>query len=317
MGGDSKLGYVSDPKKSVEESKILRDAKDSIRQGRLTGSFGQGKWFYRERPMKRPEVAVLFSGQGTQYVSMFDNVACEWPEMRRVLEAFQQIYGNEDKDLLTEVMYPRASYDSEKSSPRDSMLREQLKQTKWSQPAIVGCQIGIFEILRQAGLRAKFAAGHSLGELSALWVGGYLGDDVKTLAQVVKARASSMHREGGDGAMLAVVGTNVRQNLTKILREESEVWIANQNSPEQIVLTGTCSFFLLSMLEREAQEHRSVCVYINSFVKFCSIHLTHTHTHTHTHLHTQVQREAWNEWRRRFVTFEQFVSRSLMDFIRS
>ena len=243
MGGDSKLGYVSDPKNRIEESKILNDAGISIRKGRFTGSLNGGqKWFYRKRPMKQPEVAVLFSGQGSQYVSMFDDVACEWPEMRRVLETFQGAYESEDMDLLTEVMYPRASYKSEDSS-RDRALTERLKQTKWSQPAIVACEIGVYEILKRAGLSVKFAGGHSLGELSALYVGGYLGDDVKTLAQVVRARAESMQREGGDGAMLAVVGTNVREKIADVLRQESEVWIANENSPDQIVLTGM-NFFL-------------------------------------------------------------------------
>ena len=108
----------------------------------------------------RGKVAALFSGQGSQYTHMFDDAAMNWPQVRAAVAAMdaQSVEARpQGTPLVSEVLYPRAAYESESDPKYD----ERLQNTLHAQPATVAVSVGAFDIMKSAGLHADFAAGHS------------------------------------------------------------------------------------------------------------------------------------------------------------
>ena len=83
-----------------------------------------------------------------------------------------------------------------------------MQRTEYAQPAIGAFSAGLYTLLRDAGFKADFVAGHSFGELTALWAAGALSDD--DYYALVRARGQAMapqNTPGFDaGTMLAVTG---------------------------------------------------------------------------------------------------------------
>jgi len=122
--------------------------------------------------------------------------------------------------------------------------KEELNLTINTQPAIFLISYSIFNILKKEFNldlnKAKYFAGHSLGEYSALSCSGYL-DFSKTI-KILRVRGDAMQNSvpKGEGGMIAVLGSTVEM-IEKILIENKEILkaqIANDNSEGQIVLSG-------------------------------------------------------------------------------
>jgi [acyl-carrier-protein] S-malonyltransferase len=153
------------------------------------------------------QIAVLFPGQGSQT-----------PGMRQIVERLRP-------DLLE--LAPTAVGD-------DPFERVE-EGTRFAQPAILCAALAGWEALK-AELRPDFLAGHSLGELTALAAAGALSD--ADALQLVAARGRLMQEAqeaGGGGGMLAVraPASDVRE-----LAGRCGLAVANDNSPEQVVLSG-------------------------------------------------------------------------------
>ncbi len=120
----------------------------------------------------------------------------------------------------------------------------ELVRTENAQPAIVATSVAALEALREAapGLRPpRFAAGHSLGEYSALVATGSL--DLEDAVRVVRARGRAMQQAvpEGAGAMAALMGASEEQ-VAQICDEAAQGEVlapANFNAPGQTVIAGT------------------------------------------------------------------------------
>jgi [acyl-carrier-protein] S-malonyltransferase len=115
-----------------------------------------------------------------------------------------------------------------------------LTETVNLQPAVTTINLICLAAVRQEGIEADMAAGHSLGEFSALRAAGVLGDG-DTL-RLVHRRGELMHREAtrNKGAMHAVIGLS-RADLDALVDQVTDlgpVSVANHNTAEQIVTTG-------------------------------------------------------------------------------
>ena len=134
--------------------------------------------------------------------------------------------------------------------------KEELDLTANTQPAIFLISYSIYQVIKKEFNidlnKAKFFAGHSLGEYSAIACAGYL--DFKDTIKILKIRGSAMQSSvpKGEGGMVAVLGTTV-ENIESILKNNQNDFlaeIANDNSEGQIVLSGNTqhldklSFFL-------------------------------------------------------------------------
>jgi len=156
--------------------------------------------------------AAIFPGQGSQR-----------PGMEQLLERYRP-------DLL-EALVEAVGVD-------DVFMRLE-ESTRFLQPALVCASLAGWKRYREEGFEEPtFLCGHSLGELSALIAAGSLGEDEGL--RLVALRGELMERaadQQGDGAMVAYMGHGVRALAARA--EELGLVVANDNSPTQIVLSGS------------------------------------------------------------------------------
>jgi len=110
-----------------------------------------------------------------------------------------------------------------------------LNDTRNTQPALFVVESLLVDALKAQGRSADLVAGHSLGELVALYAAGVF--DATTGLQLMKTRSELMAAAGG-GAMTAVMGFD-RAELEALVQATDGVVIANDNSSAQVVLSGS------------------------------------------------------------------------------
>jgi [acyl-carrier-protein] S-malonyltransferase len=114
---------------------------------------------------------------------------------------------------------------------------EDLTRTDRTQLTILTCSVATWRLLEERGARFAVAAGHSLGEYSALVATGHLtfADALKVVD--VRGRAMQACGEERGGTMAAVIGLDA-DVLDEVCATVGDVWPANYNSPGQIVISG-------------------------------------------------------------------------------
>ena len=170
--------------------------------------------------------SVIFPGQGSQLVGMGKEFFENYEFVKKLFKQADEVL---EFPLSKIILY----------GPK-----EDLDLTANTQPAIFLVSYSIFKVIRQEfDIKlddAKYFAGHSLGEYSALSSAGYL--DFSETIKLLRIRGHAMQNAvpKGEGGMLAVLGSTV-EIIEKILYENQKnffVEIANDNSEGQIVLSG-------------------------------------------------------------------------------
>ena len=164
----------------------------------------------------------MFPGQGSQTVGMGKDLYDNYPEAKAIID----LAGSELKKIIFE-------------GPEET-----LRITKYTQPAIFTVSVAAFEVLKSKIDMSKYefmAAGHSLGEYSALCAAGFFS--FKDGLEMVKARGEYIQAasEKNPGTMAAIIGLD-KQKLAEVCAKacvEGVCEPVNFNSPGQIVIAGT------------------------------------------------------------------------------
>ena len=170
--------------------------------------------------------AVLFPGQGSQYVGMASDFYDKFLSVKSIFNRVDESLGFSLSKIILK-------------GPE-----EDLKLTENTQPAIMTIGVSIFTVLnKEFGFNlnsSKFFAGHSLGEYTALVCAGSL--TIERAAYLLKERGKSMQSAvpDGEGAMMAILGMTIDEVEAeiKLLSEDSMCEIANDNSKNQVVVSG-------------------------------------------------------------------------------
>jgi malonyl CoA-acyl carrier protein transacylase len=157
--------------------------------------------------------AILFPGQGSQT-----------PDMRDLVERVRPDLLEMAVTAVGEDPFPRAD-----------------EGTNFAQPAIFCASLAGWEALGRP--TEGFMAGHSLGELGALVAAGVLAE--REGLDLVALRGRLMHESGlaageGQGGMIAVLGAGASEHAEEIA-EAHDLTVANDNSPQQVVISGAKS----------------------------------------------------------------------------
>jgi len=169
------------------------------------------------------KTAFLFPGQGSQSVGMGKQLADEHEVVRRYFEKADERLAFPLSDIIF-------------NGPAET-----LKRTENTQPALLTTSIAVLSLLQEHGIEADYAAGHSLGEYSALVAAGAIAFDDAVYA--VRKRGLFMEEAvpAGEGTMAAVLGME-KEELSLVTKEVTEgghlVQLANLNCPGQIVISG-------------------------------------------------------------------------------
>lgn len=155
--------------------------------------------------------AILFPGQGSQTPDMREVVARERPELLSMAI-----------EVVGEDPFPRAD-----------------EGTRFAQPAIFCASLAGWAALGRPN--GDFMAGHSLGELAALVAAGALPErDGLELVALRGALMQSAGEQAGDGGMLALLGSGAAEQAAELAQAHG-LSVANDNSPQQVVLSGARS----------------------------------------------------------------------------
>lgn len=165
------------------------------------------------------KTAVIFPGQGAQYVGMAKDFYDNFEDSKKVFDEADDVLDIELKKICFEE-------------------NDDINKTEYTQPAMVATEVAIYEHLKNEGLKADVFAGLSLGEYSALVAAGAmtLADGIKT----VRRRGILMQNEVplGMGGMAAVIAMDADKIAEICENTPGKVQIANYNCPGQIVISG-------------------------------------------------------------------------------
>lgn len=166
------------------------------------------------------KTVFLFSGQGSQYPKMAEELTAASPKADAVFTCASDVLGFDLKDICL------------------NGSAEELAKTQVAQPAIMATSLAALACVQEAGIDASAVAGHSLGEYAAMVASGVLS--MEDGFRLIKARAAAMGKcaENQDGAMAAIMGLPAEEVAAVCKETPGYVLPVNYNSTAQTVIAG-------------------------------------------------------------------------------
>jgi|TARA_B100000315_G_scaffold259702_2_gene316773 acyl transferase domain-containing protein/NAD(P)-dependent dehydrogenase (short-subunit alcohol dehydrogenase family) len=179
-----------------------------------------------------PKTAFVFPGQGSQYVNMGAELAMEFSDARNVWDSCAAVRMDDELDLH-QVVFPIPAFSDEQRQDQLDLLTK----THWAQPAIGAVSASMLNLLAKLGIRADATAGHSYGEISALYAAGAI-TSLQDLVSISRKRGDLMTQAASTPGSMTAVMTDFQDLDDKLESWQTGVCIANINSPRQVVMAG-------------------------------------------------------------------------------
>jgi malonyl CoA-acyl carrier protein transacylase len=215
------------------------DAEEFEKQaGRIESSFERGKGWnilanqgvYLSSETQDGDIAMLFPGQGTQYLGMLSDLKQRFPVVREVFDEADRVMSPVLGQPLSRIIDP---------DDWDDEAQNRLKQTENTQPAVLTADVALLKLLEHFGLQPDVVAGHSLGEYGALVAAGVM--PFENALQTVARRGTAMAEAtpmNGDKGLMASVPLPPDEVERKLETIDGYVVCANKNCPRQTIIAG-------------------------------------------------------------------------------
>ena len=179
------------------------------------------------------KLAVLFPGQGSQYVAMGRTLGLRHAAARAALDRADSHFAKAGRERLSPRIFPPSAFDSN----TEAAQQQALTATEWAQPAIGAVSVGMWRVLSSFGIKPDAFAGHSYGELVALHAAGVLTED--GLFTASRIRGEAMADKGSDRGTMAAVSASLADIEAVLEPLNDGVVLANRNHPRQGVISGS------------------------------------------------------------------------------
>jgi len=196
-----------------------------------SSGFNKQNIFFGTPETVNGKLGFIYPGQGSQYTGMSADLMNNFADASSVLEKSNALFDNSE-EKLGNIIYPLPDHILDKKTS-EAILRK----TDNAQPAIGTISAAMTKLLTGFGLKPDATCGHSFGELSALFAAGWI--DEETLIRLSVKRGKFMASCGNDAGTMLAVKAPVDELEDLINNSGIDVVLANKNSYEQGVLSGS------------------------------------------------------------------------------
>lgn len=207
---------------SKDKSHLLDDLASFSR----TGETPAGAIRISDNAQDEPQLAMLFTGQGSQLAKMGHQLYGVYPAFKQAVDEIAGKFNQLEKPLL-DVMFAQKGSD-------DAKL---LDRTDFTQPALFTLEVALWRLWDSWGVKPNFVMGHSIGEIAAAHVAGVFSLEDATRLVAARGRLMQALPAGGGMASLEATGSEVEEAI-KQLDMVNTINIAGYNSPQQTVVSG-------------------------------------------------------------------------------
>jgi acyl transferase domain-containing protein len=218
---------------------------------------GASGLYYASEPLfPGGKIAFLFPGEGAQYLGMLGDVRQAFPEVATFFAECDAMcrQAGDDGPTLTQVFLP-----PDDAGPDDlAHAKEELRRIDHAMLSVMMADWALYLVLERLGLSPDVVAGHSMGELVALWAAGCVEAGEGFMLPLIRETMEVMRKEEESAQasyVLLAVGAG-RKSLAELIAAlgEPPIVIAMDNCPRQTVVVGPPE--PMASLEAELQRRR-------------------------------------------------------------